>query len=382
MIHDDPVTSRSTASDVPPPRLPAATTLSNYISTIPRYHSDRDGILALLQAADHIEKTAQRPFPLPAALSTPSPSVSHSSRTTLGNNNPIASETASEEAAYTLNGKWPYRLPPRQSIPSTFGHGVVDISRDTYTPNDCYHSPSKSNETMYSGAVRNVTLSPQNPPRTLTPYVSDECIFPTPPRKLTPYVPAEVNSPMALHTRGRKGFGEDKDTKFPVLRRSLTPYIYERPKFPVPPRTGTPDVPEEEKESNDLVLSQTKNLTSSEHVSSLLQDAQPRSPLFVHAGSDVDLKTQSSLGLSSQKPPEILAQAAIEAGVERDLFQTEYGKASLQKANIENDSDATISMNEEECAIIQQKNKRISLVDYDETEDELELEEVQEDTDW
>lgn len=346
-----------------PPRLPAATTPSTYISTIPRYHSDHDGILALLQAADHIEKMAQRPFPLPAALSTPSPSVSHSSRTTLGNSNPID------------------RLPPGESIPSTFGHGVVDISRDTYTPNDFYHSPSKSNETMYSGAVRNDTLSPQNPPRTLTPYVSDECIFPTPPRKLTPYVPAEVSSPMALHTRGRKGFGEDKDTKFPVPRCSLTPYIYERPKFPVPPRTGTPDVPEE-KESNYLVLSQTKNLTSPEHVSSLPQDAQPRSPLFVHASSDVDLKTQSSLGLSSQEPRENLAQAAIEAGVERDLFQTEYGKASLQKANIENDSDATISMNEEECTAIQQRNKRISLVDYDETEDELELEEVQEDTDW
>lgn len=364
-----------------PPRLPAATTSSTYISTIPRYHSDHDGILALLQAADHIEKMAQRPFPLPAALSTPSPSVSHSSRTTLGNNNHIASETASEEAAYTLNGKWPYRLPSGQSIPSTFGHGVVDISRDTDTPNDCFHSPSKSNETIYSGAVLNDTLSPQNPPRTLTPYVSDECIFPTPPRKLTPYVPAEVYSPMALHSRGREGFGEDTDTQFPVPRRSLTPYIYERPRFPVPPRTGTPDVPEEE-ESNYLVLSQTKNLTSPEHVSSLPQDAQPRSPLFVHASTDVDLMTQSSLGLSSQKPSEILAQAAIEAGVERDLFQTEYGKASLQKANIENDSDATISMNEEECTAIQQKDKRISLVDYDETEDELELEEVQEDTDW
>lgn len=364
-----------------PPRLPEATTLSNYISTIPRYTSDHDGILALLQAADHIEKMAQRSFPLPATLSTPSPSVSHSSLTTLGNNNHIASETASEEAAYTLNGKWPYRLPPGQSTPRTFGHGVVDISRDAYTPYDCYHSPLKSNETMYSGTVRNDTLSPQNPPRTLTPYVSDECIFPTPPRKLTPYVPAEVNSPMALHTRGRKGFGGDKDTKFPIPRRSLTPYIYEKPKFPVPPRIGTPDVPEE-KESNDLVLSQTKNLTSSEHVSSLLQDAQPRSPLFVHASPDVDLKTQSSLGLSSQKPREILAQAAIEAGVERDLFQTEYGKASLQRANTENDSDATISMNEEEYTVIHQKNKRISLVDYDETEDELELEEVQEDTDW
>lgn len=357
-----------------PPQLPAATTSSTYISTIPRYHSDHDGILALLQAADHIEKKAQRPFPLPAALSTPSPSVSHSSRTTLGNNNSIASETASEEATDTLNGKWSYRLPPGQSISNS-------ISHDTYTPNDCYHSPSKSNEALYSGVVRNDTLSPQNPPRTLTPYVSDECIFPTPPRKLTPYVPAEANLPMALHTRGRKGFDEDKDTKFPVPRRSLTPYIYERPKFPLPPRTGTPDFPEEEKESNYPILSQTKILTSSEDVSSLSQDAQPRSPLFVHSSLDVDLKTQSSLGLSSQKPREPLAQPAIEAGVERDLFQTEYGKASLQKANIENDSDATISINEEECTVIQQKSKRISLVDYDETEDELELEEVQDDTD-
>lgn len=234
---------------------------------------------------------------------------------------------------------------------------------------------------MYSGAVRNDTISPQNPPRTLTPYVSDECIFPTP-RKLTHYVPARVDSPMELHTRGRKGFSEDKDTKFPVPRRSLTPYIYERPKFPVPPRTGTPDVPEEEKEFNYPVSSQTQNLTSSENMSSLPQDAQPRSPLFVHASSDVDLKTQSSLGLSSQKSRELLAQAAIEAGVERDLFQTEYGKASLQKTNNENDSDGTISINEEECTVIQQRNKRISLVDYDDTEDELELEEVQEDTDW
>lgn len=234
---------------------------------------------------------------------------------------------------------------------------------------------------MYLGAARNDTLSPQNPSRTLTPYVSDECIFPTPPRKLTPYVPAEFHSPMALHIRDRKGFDEDKDTKFPVPRRSLTPYIYERPKFPVPPRTGTPDFPEEETEANHPVLSQTKNLTSSEDVSNLSQDAQPRSPLFVHASLDVDLKTQSSLGLSSQKSREPLAQAAIEAGVERDLFQTDYGKASLQKANIENDSDATISMNEEECKVFQQRSKRISLVDYDETEDELELEEVQEDTD-
>lgn len=235
---------------------------------------------------------------------------------------------------------------------------------------------------MYLGVVRNDTLSPQNPPRTLTPYVSDECIFPTPPRKLTPYVPAEVNSPMAPHTRGRKGFDEDKDTKFPVPRRSLPPYIYERPKFPVPPRTGTPDFAEEEKESNYQVLLQTKILNSPEDVSTLSQDAQPRSPLFVHASLDVDLKTQSSLGLSSQKPRESLAQAAVEAGVERDLFQTECGKTLLQKANIENDSDATISMNEEECTVIQQKTKRISLVDYDETEDELEDEEVQEDTDW
>ena len=318
---------------------------------------------------------AQRSFAVPGALSTPSPSVSHSSRTSLGNNNSIASESASEEAAYTLNGKWPYRMPPGQSISDS-------ISRDTYTPNDCYHSLPKSNDTMYLGTVRNDTISPQNPPRTLTPYISEECIFPTPPRKLTHYVPAEVDSPMALHTRGRKEFDEDKDIKFLVPRRSLTPYIYERPKFPVPPRTGTPDVPEEEKESDYPVLSQTQNLTSSEHVSSLPQDAQPRSPLFLHANSDADLKTQSSLGLSSQKPREILAQAAIEAGVERDLFQTEYGKASLQKANNENDSDATISINEEECTVIRQSNKRISLVDYDDTEDELELEEVQEDTDW
>lgn len=385
MIHDDVVTSRPTSSAVLPPRLPVATTLSTYTSTIPRYHSDHDGILALLQAAEHIEKygkVAQQPFPLPAALSTPSPSVSQSSRITLGNNNPIVSETASQEAAYTLNGKWPYQLPPGQSMPSTFGRRVVDISRNTYTPDDCYHSPSKSNDAIYSGAVRNDILSPQAPARTLTPYVSDECIFPTPPRKITPYVPAGFNSTMALHTRGRKGFREDGDTKFPISRRSLSPYVYERPKFPVPLRTWTPDVPEEEKESKYLVLSETKNLTASEHVSSLPQDAQPRSPLFVPASPDVDLKTQSSLGLSSQNSCVFLAQAAIEAGVERDLFQTEYGKASLQKANIENDSDATISMNEEECTVIQQKNKRISLVDYDETEDELEPEEIQEDTDW
>lgn len=357
-----------------PPRLPAATTLSTYTSTIPRYHSDHDGILALLQAADHIEKKAQRPFHLPTALSTPSPSVFRSSRTTLGNKNPIVFETASQEAAYTPNGKWPYHLSPGQLIPSNFSHGVVDISRNTNTPNDRYHSPSKNNEAMYSGVVRNNTLSPQNPPRTLTPYVSDECIFPTPPRKLTPYVPAEVDSPMALHTHVRKGFGEDKDTKFPVPRGSLTPYIYERPKFTVTPRTGTPNVPEEEKESNYAVLSQTKSLTISEHVSILPQDTQPRSPLFVPASSDVDLKTQSSPDLSSQKPREVLAQAAIEAGVERDLFQTEYGKASLQKAKIENDSDGTISMNEEECTVIQRINKRISLIDFDEIEDELEPE--------
>ena len=355
-----------------PPQLPAATTSTTYTSTIPRYRSDHDGILALLQAADHIEKnekTAKRPYPLPAALSTPSPSISQSSRSTLGNNNPIFSER-------------PYHLPPGQSIPSNFGRGVMEISCNTYTPNDFYHSPSKSHEAIYSGVVRDDTLSPQVPLRTFTPYVSDECIFPTPPRKLTPYVSVEVDSPMVLHTRGRKGFGKDEDTKFPVPRRSLTPYIYERPKFPVPPRTGTPDVPEEEKEYNYPVFSQTQNLTTLEHVSSLPQDAQPRSPLFLPASSDVDMKTQSSLGLSSQKSCEILAQAAIEAGVERDLFQTEYGKASLQKANIDNDSDATISMNEEECTVIQQKNKRISLVDYDETEDELEPEEIQEDTQW
>lgn len=318
---------------------------------------------------------AQRSFAVPAALSTPSPSVSHSSPTTLGNNNSIASETANEEAAYTLNGKSPYRLRPGQSISES-------ISRDTYTPKNCYHSLSKSNDTMYSGAVRNDTISPQNPPRTLTPYVSDDCIFPTPPRKLTHYVPARVDSPMELHTRGRKGFSEDMDTKFTVPRRSLTPYIYERPNFPVSPRTGTPHVPEEEKESNYPVSSQTQNLSSSEKMSSLPQDAQPRSPLFVHASLNADLKTQSSLGLSSQKSRELLAQAAIEAGVERDLFQTEYGKASLQKANNENDSDGTISINEEECTVIQQRNEKISLVDYDDTEDEFELEEVQKDTDW
>lgn len=348
MIHDDPVTSHSTASEVNPPRMLAATTSSPYISTITRYHSDQDGILALLQAANLIEKMAQRSLAVPTALSTPSPSVSHSSRTTLGHNT------------------------------------TIGISRDTYTPDDCYNSLSKRNDTICSRAVRYDTISPQNPPRTLTPYVSDECIFPTPPRKLTHYVPAGVDSPMALHTRGRKGFGEDKDTKFPVPRRSLTPYIYERPKFPVPPRIGTPDVPEEEKESNHPVSSRAPNLTLSEHVSSLPQDAQPRSPLLVHASSDADLKTQSSLGLSSQKSRQILAQAAIEAGVERDLFQTEYGKASLQKANNENDSDATISINEEECKVIQLRNKRIPLVDYDDTEDELELElqEAQEDTDW
>lgn len=187
---------------------------------------------------------------------------------------------------------------------------------------------------------------------------------------------------MALPTGGLKGFEDDEDTKFPVPRRSLTPYIYERPKFPVPTRTGTPDVPDEEKESNCPGLSQTSNITVSGHRSSLPQDAQPRSPLFVTTGSDVDLKTQSSLGLSSQKSCEILAQAAIDAGVERDLFQTEYGKASLEKANIENDSDATISMNEEESTIMKQKNKGIALVDYDETEDELEPEEIQEGTRW
>lgn len=368
-----------------PARVPAATTLSTYTSSIPRYPSDHDGVLALLQAADHIEKyekTGQWPFPLPAALSTPSPSVSQSSRTTLGNNNTVVSETASHEAAYNLTGKWPYPLPPGQSISSTFGRGVVEISRNTYKPNDYYHSPSESSEAMYTGVVHNNTLSPQAPPSTLTSYVADECIFPTPPRKLTPYVPAEVVSPMALPNYGRKGFGEDEDIKFPVPRRSLTPYIYERPKFPVPPRTGTPDVPEEEKESNYPVLSQTMNLSASEHGSSLPPDAQTRSPLFVATSSDVDLKTQSSLDLTSQKSCGLLAQAAIEAGVERDLFQTEYGKASLQKVNIENDSDATISMDGEECTVMQQKNKEISLVDYDETEDELEPEEIQEDTRW
>lgn len=356
-----------------PPRLPAVTTLSTYKSTIPRYHSDHDGILALLQAADYIEKMAQRPFPLPAALSTPSPSVSQSSRTTLGNNNPIVSETASQEASHAWNSKWPYDLLPRQSIP---GHAVVDRSRKTYMPNDCYHSATKSNQAMYSGFVRNDTISAQAPLRTFTPYVSDECIFPTPPRRLTPYVTAKVNYPMALHTHGRKGFEKDEDTKFLIPRRSLTPYIYESPKFPVPPRTGTPDIPEEAKESKHPVLSQTKNLTASEHVSSLPQDAQPQSPLFEPECSDVDLKTQSSLDLLSQIHQEPLTQAAIEAGVERDFFQTEYGKVALQKANIENDSDATVSMSEEECIAIQQKNKKISLVDYDDTEDELEPKEV------
>lgn len=378
MIYDDAVTSRPTSSTVRPARVPTATTLSTYTSTIPRYPSDRDGVLALLQAAEHIEKyekTGQWPFPLPAALSTPSPSVSQSSRTTLGNSNPVDSEMANHDAAYTLTGKWPYPLPPGQSIPSTFARGVVEISRNTNKPNDYYHSPSKSSETMYSTVVRNDSLSPQAPPRTLTPYVSDECIFPTPPRKLT-HVPAEVVSSMVLSNHGRKGFGEDEDAKFPVPQRSLTPYIYERPKFPVPPRTGTPDVPEEQKESNYPVLSQTSNLTASENESSVPQDAQTRSPLFVPTSSDVELKTQTSLGLSSQKSCGLLAQAAIEAGVERDFFQTEYGKASLQKVNIENDSDATISMNEEESTAMQQKSKGIALVDYDDTEDELEPEEI------
>ena len=377
MIHDDVVTSRPTSSTVRPARVPAATTSS----TILHYPSDLDGVLALLQAADYIEKyekTGQWPFPLPAALSTSSPSVSQSPRTTLGNNNPVVSETASHEAAYTLTGKWPYPLPPRQSLPSAFGR-LEEISRNTYKSNEYYHSPSKSSKAMHSGVVRNDTLSPQAPSRNFTPYVSDECIFPTPPRKPTSYVPAEAVYPMALPTQGRKGFGEDKDTGFPVPRRSLTPYIYERPKFAVPSKTGTPDVPEEEKESNYQVLSQTSNLTASEDGSTVPQDAQPRSPLFVPTCSDVDLNTQTSLGLSSQKSCGLLAQAAIEAGVERDLFQTEYGKVSLQKANIENDSDATISMNEEECTV-QQKSKGISLVDYDETEEELEPEEIQDDT--
>lgn len=379
MIHDDVVTSRPTSSTVRPARVPAATTSS----TILRYPSDLDGVLALLQAADYIEKyekTGQWPFPLPAALSTSSPSVSQSSRTTLGNKNPVVSETASHEAAYTLTGKWPYLLPPRQSLPSAFGRGLAEISRNTYKSNDYYHSPSKSSEAMYPGVVRNNTLSPQAPPRNLTPYVSDECIFPTPPRKLTSYVPAEAVYPMSLPTQGWKVFGEDKDTGFPVPRRSLSPYIYERPKFAVPPKTGTPDVPEEEKESNYQVLSQTSNLTASEHGSTVPQDAQPRSPLFVPISSDVDLNTQPSLGLSSQKSCELLAQAAREAGVERDLFQTEYGKASLQKGSIENDSDATISMNEEECTVQQKSKGIIALVDYDETEEELEPEEIQEDT--
>lgn len=184
---------------------------------------------------------------------------------------------------------------------------------------------------------------------------------------------------MTLPTQGPKGFGEDRDTTFPVPRRSLTPYIYERPNFAVLPKPGTPDVPEEEKESNYQVLSQTSSLTASEHGSIVPQDAQPRSLLFMPTSSDVALNTQTSLGLSSQKSCGLLAQAAREAGVERDLFQTEYGKASLQKANIENDSDATISMNEEE-GTVQQKSKGIALVDYDETEDELEPEEIQEDT--
>lgn len=373
-----------TPSTVRPARVPAATALGTYTSTIPRYLSDHDGILALLQAAEYIEKyekTGQWPFPLPTTLSTPSPSVSQSSCTTLGNKNPVVLETASHEAIYNLTGKWPYPLPPRQSIPSTFGRGV-EISRNAHKSNDCYHSPSKGIAAMYIGVVRNDTLFPQAAPSTLTSYVADECIFPTPPRKPTPYAPAEVVPPMTLPNYGRKVPNEDEDTNFPVPRRSLTPYIYERPEFPVPPRTGTPDGPGEEKESNYPVFSQASNLSASEHGSGLHQDAQARSPLFAATSSDVDLKTQSSLGLTSQNSCGLLAQAAIEAGVERDLFQTEYGKASLQKLNIENDSDATISINGEECTVMQQKNKGIALVDYDETEDELEPEEIQEDTRW
>lgn len=377
LIHNDVVTSRPTSSTVRPARVPTATTSS----TILHYPSDLDGVLALLQAADHIEKyekTGQWPYPLPAALSTSSPSVSQSSRTTLGNNNPMVSETGSHEAAYALTGKWPYPLPPRQSLPSASSR-LAEISRSTYNSDDYYYLPSKSSKAIHPGVGRNDPLPPQAPSRNFTPYVSDECIFPTPSRKVTSYVPAEAVYPMALSTQSRKEFGEDKDTEFPVPRRSLTPYIYERPKFAVPPKTGTPDVPEEEKESNYQVLSQTSNLTASEDESTVPQDAQPRSPLFVPTSSDVDLNTQTSLGLSSQKSCGLLAKAAIEAGVERDLFQTEHGKVPLQKANIENDSDATISMNEEDCTV-QQRNKGIALVDYDETEDELEPEEIQDDT--